>query len=314
MTLIVSQVAGGKGATTLIGWGQSLRKSAGGWVGRNTLGATARGITDSEKFKNWAARNPTMGRAAFSGLGKVSSARFSGARGGYDTAQEKKQKSKEDFGAHLAKPPPLIRRPITPTGTPPTPSSRPPIITPSPPTTATPGGPGTTSGTGPSGKRTFYAGPSSSPPGTSPASASEVPPIITPPPIIRGGVDAEIEKILGDDTYKKVSSNERFMKLARVYYRQKFGEEIIRNIAKKITKDEKSKKESGGEEENISEIAKKIRERIEDKERPDDIVSDLRENAEKLKGEEYSRMEETIKKSSFTDDEKNELLGALRNK
>ncbi|MFA6273241.1 MAG: hypothetical protein WC673_01990 [Candidatus Paceibacterota bacterium] len=312
-TLIISKSVGATGATTMIGWGQSLRKGAQGWAGRNTFGATARGIADSDKFKDWASRHPTMGRAAFSGLGKVSSARFSGDRGGYDAAQKKKKESKEEFGEHLAKPSPLIRRPITPTGTT-TPSSRPPIITPSPPTTATPGGPGTTSGTGPSGKRTFYAGPSSSPPGTSPASASEVPPVIPPPPIVKSGVDVEIEKILGDDTYKKVSSNERFMKLARVYLRQKFGEEIIKNIAKKITRDEKNKKDDGDGEENISEVTKKIRERIEDKERHDDIVSDLRKNAKKLKGEEYSRMEETINKSSFTDDEKKKLLDALRSK
>ncbi len=101
--LIIADKLGVQGASTLKGWGNSLKKMGQGFVGRNTLGRAARGITNSETFKNVAESSGVFGRIAYQGLNTVSKAGFGGAKGGYDKALKDNQKQKVEYGKYLGK-------------------------------------------------------------------------------------------------------------------------------------------------------------------------------------------------------------------
>ena len=187
MTLIVSQVVGGKGATTLIGWGQALRKGAQGFAGRHTIGRAAYGAQQSLAASNFAQNNPRTALALSNLLNRTSGASFGGARGGYSGAVKQQQKRAQQFGQQVfgqqggqgrggGNPPPGGGGPGTP-----------PIIPPSGGgSRGGPGGggrivapPGAGIGSGPRSRTTYPSGPRGAPP-TPPRNPPTNPPPTNP--------------------------------------------------------------------------------------------------------------------------------------
>lgn len=149
--LIVANSLGARGATTMMAWGKAIQGAGTGIIGRNLAGRGAQAIADTEAFKRFASRNPRLGSTMFSGLGKISGARFGGARGGFTAQQERAKQRKINLGKHLAEGPGDLPTPGEP--------AAPPAAGPA---AGVPGGPTGAAGGSVSAQRTTY-GPAGSP-------------------------------------------------------------------------------------------------------------------------------------------------------
>jgi hypothetical protein len=97
---IAVQIAGSS-----MGWTEKMFKnmkgSVKGWVGRNTLGTAAYGLNRSGAMAKLATFSPAAGRLASKGLSGISSAGFSGKKGGYEGVLKQKKKEFEALHERL---------------------------------------------------------------------------------------------------------------------------------------------------------------------------------------------------------------------
>lgn len=73
------------------------------FAARNTIGRGATAIAESERFKKFGDKNPTLGRWVKAGTDKVAGAGFGGRKGGYTASVKASTMAKEKFGQHLEK-------------------------------------------------------------------------------------------------------------------------------------------------------------------------------------------------------------------
>jgi hypothetical protein len=99
--LLSAQEFGAVGASTLSGWGKDLRKWGAGKLGQQSLGRLARSVSNSERFKNFATRNPNLATFAAGGLKTVSGASFGGTKGGYDKSFDTYSKNRQELAKKL---------------------------------------------------------------------------------------------------------------------------------------------------------------------------------------------------------------------
>jgi len=80
--LIIAKKMGAKGGDIAKDLGGKLSFGAAGWAGRQTVGRAARAVADSKGFKNFAGKNPTVGRLTTKGLKGVAGSSFDARSGG----------------------------------------------------------------------------------------------------------------------------------------------------------------------------------------------------------------------------------------
>ncbi|MBY0309706.1 type IV secretion system protein [Patescibacteria group bacterium] len=126
-SVLVAQKMSGAAGSMTVKVGNNLRErgqrmigastfGAGAYVGQRTLGRASARLSDSDTMKNWASRNPTMGRAALKVTSAVGDASFDGraalaaagvkglgsaTKGGYETRMKEAAKSDREFADTL---------------------------------------------------------------------------------------------------------------------------------------------------------------------------------------------------------------------
>ncbi len=83
-TLIISQKLGAYGASTLIKRGKKLGNRGIGFAARNTIGRVAYALRESDRFREFAGRNPRLASLALQPIAYTAKAPFGGGKGGFE--------------------------------------------------------------------------------------------------------------------------------------------------------------------------------------------------------------------------------------
>ena len=98
-TIFVAKSLSIHGASTASALGQSASRWARGAAKRQTVGRTVSAVRDSDTFKNFARKNPTIGRALYGGMTRVTGSKA--LSGGYDQQRTKADAKTAKYVAHV---------------------------------------------------------------------------------------------------------------------------------------------------------------------------------------------------------------------
>jgi len=102
--LIIAKKLGTYGATTIINRGKGYAKRTGSFAGSHTIGRSASAIRDSDRMKQFVARNPRIGNLALRPLEGIEKARFGGSgKDSYKSRKDAAVKRGEGLADYVSK-------------------------------------------------------------------------------------------------------------------------------------------------------------------------------------------------------------------